>query len=145
MFQILKDKVIIWSLNHQSHSFYHPYPIRLLCWCWTPSSHVGGKLPVISIILKRSQGICCKVFVQMEPHVTSRVLWAWSLASWLIFPSSLLLCTFWQEPSFPEATRVDSCSWGLTESNQMWQEAGVMPQRTRTVGHWPPQAGGVGR
>lgn len=39
----------------------------------------GWQLPVISIILKKSQGICFRVFVQMKPHVASRVLWAWSL------------------------------------------------------------------
>lgn len=40
----------------------------------------GWQLPVISIILWKSQGIYFKVFVQMKPHMASRVLWAWSLS-----------------------------------------------------------------
>jgi hypothetical protein len=41
----------------------------------------GWQLPVISIILREIQGICFKAFVQIKPHVASRLLWA--TACWL--------------------------------------------------------------
>lgn len=64
--------------THQFHLFLPPIPYEALSLALDIIWLQERQLPVISAILKESQGICLKVFVQMKPHVASRVLWAWS-------------------------------------------------------------------